>query len=114
MKKTKSLRQTKFEQLIKEIAGPLVARETNGTSLITLTRADISPDLKRCTIFVSVFPESGQESALNFLKRKRPDLKQEFKKKTRTRVIPFFDFEIDYGEKNRQIIDAIAQKNRLN
>ena len=110
MQKSKSSRQKKFEELVRTIAGPLLAKETNGTSLITVTRADISADLKNCTIFVSVFPESSQDSALNFLKRKRREMKEEFKKKTRTRVIPFFDFEIDYGEKNRQMIEEISQK----
>ncbi len=106
----KSERQKKFEELVRTVAGPLIAKETNGTSLITVTKADTSPDLKRCTVFVSVFPETSQDSALNFLKRKRKELKEEFKKKTRTRVIPFFDFEIDYGEKNRQIIEEISHK----
>ncbi|MCK5589041.1 MAG: ribosome-binding factor A [Candidatus Pacebacteria bacterium] len=111
MQKPKSTRQKKIEEIVREIAGPLIAKETNGTSLITVTRASISPDLKRCTVFISVFPQSAEESALNFLKRKRPDLKKEFRKKTQTRVTPFFDFEIDFGEKNRQLIEEISQKN---
>ena len=106
----KSTRQKRVSELIREIAGKMISRETNRTSLITVTNIDISPDLKQCTVFVSVFPESAQESALNFLKRKRKELKQEVKQNSNLRQIPFFDFEIDLGEKNRQKIEEISLK----
>jgi len=91
----KSQRQKRVEELIREIASNLIARESNRTSLITVTRINISPDLKKCDIYVSVFPENAQESALNFLKRKRKELRSEVKSKANLRNIPFFDFNID-------------------
>jgi len=108
--KAKSTRQKRIEELIRQIAGELLAKETNRTSLITITRVDISPDLANCLVFFTVFPTDAQESALNFLKRKRTDLKQAVKKASSLRRIPFFDFEVDYGEKNRQLIDELSAK----
>jgi ribosome-binding factor A len=108
----KSQRQKKVSELLREISSKMISRETNRTSLITVTSVDVSPDLKQCTIFISVFPESSQESALNFLKRKRKDLKIEVRQNSNLRNIPFFDFDLDMGEKNRQIIEEIALKNK--
>ncbi len=80
--------------------------------MITITRVDISPNLADCTVFFTVFPTDAQDSALNFLKRKRTDLKQAVKKASNLRRIPFFDFEVDFGEKNRQLIDKLSAKNQ--
>jgi ribosome-binding factor A len=108
--KSKSQRQKRVSELIREIASKLISRETNRTSLITVTNIDISPDLKQCTVYVSVFPENGQDSAVNFLKRKRKELKAAVRQNSNLRNIPFFDFEIDQGEKNRQKIEEIHLK----
>ncbi len=110
--KEKSTRQKRVSELIREIAGNLISRESNRTSLITITNIDISPDLKQCTIFVSIFPESAQKSAINFLKRKRKELKEKVKHNSNLRNIPFFDFEIDRGEQNRQKIEEISLKRK--
>lgn len=106
----KSQRQKKVSELIREIASKMISRETNRTSLITVTNIDVSPDLKKCTVFVSVFPESAQDSAINFLKRKRRELKAEMRQNSNLRNIPFFDFDLDIGEKNRQLIEDISLK----
>lgn len=103
------LRQEKVKNLMKDFAADFLQSESNYTSLITVTNADMSPDLKRATIFVTIYPETSEESALNFLKRKRKDFKEFVKSKTRMKSIPFFDFEIDRGEKNRQRIDELLR-----
>ncbi|GMU74402.1 MAG: hypothetical protein AMXMBFR44_5990 [Candidatus Campbellbacteria bacterium] len=96
------------EELLAHTAAEFVNFESNRESLITVTRAALSTDEKQATIYISVLPESYEQHALDFLKRKRPELRTYVKKKTRVRVIPFFDFEIDYGEKNRQDIDTLS------
>jgi len=105
-----TLRQEKIKELIKELAAQFLQEESNYTSLITVTNADVSKDLKRSTVYVSVYPESAEESALNFLKRKRKGLKEFFKSKAKMKSIPFFDFELDKGEKNRQKIDELLKQ----
>jgi ribosome-binding factor A len=105
-----TLRQEKIKEFIKELAAQFLQEESNYTSLITVINADVSKDLKRSTIFVTVYPESAEESALNFLKRKRKDFKEFAKSKAKMKSIPFFDFEIDKGEKNRQKIDELLKQ----
>ncbi len=110
-----SLRQIKVSELIRQIAGDFIEKETNRTSLITITRVDIAPNLKNSTIFITVFPEKSEKFALDFLKRQRSDFRNYLKKRrVNLRVLPFFDFEIDYGEKNRQNITDILVRDKKN
>jgi len=105
-----TLRQNKVKENIRNLVADFLKAESNRTSLITVTDANVSKDLKKATIFISVLPESGEESALNFVKRRRKDVRNYLKKKLEMRSIPFLDFEIDLGEKNRQRIDELSQE----
>lgn len=104
-----SLRQDKVKDLLKDLAADFLQNESNGTSLITVTGSNVSADFKKATIFITVFPADNEESALNFVKRKRKSFKEFAKTKVSMRRIPFFDFEIDKGEKNRQRIDELLK-----
>lgn len=90
-------------------AADYFARESNRQSLITVTRADISPDLKNVTIFISVIPATAEAHALDFAKRNRTDFRDFLKTHARLKFLPHVDFEIDYGEKNRQRIDDLTR-----
>ena len=67
------------------------------------------PDLKNALIFLSVLPESEEQRVLAFAKRSRTDFRDFIKKKSSLKFLPHFDFEIDYGEKNRQLIDDLTR-----
>ena len=107
-----SRRQNRVAEEIAHHAGIFLARESNRASLITVTRAEIAPDLKNVTIFVSVLPEQQKQTALAFLKRVRTDFHDYLKDKTVMRNVPTVDFEIDIGEENRQRIDELTRKDR--
>ena len=111
MKEKKSLRQKKVEELIRKEASEFINERSNKSSLITVSSVDISPNFSKCDILITVFPEESLLSALNFLKRKRSEFKSHIKKKLSLKKIPFFDFDIDKGELNRQKIEEISAKN---
>ncbi|PCI29711.1 hypothetical protein COB52_02255 [Candidatus Kaiserbacteria bacterium] len=100
-------RQQKISEQIAHLAADFLGRESNRESLITVTRANISPDLSRATIYFTVLPDSYQDGALDFAKRKRNEFRSYVKKHTHLRRLPYFEFEIDYGEKNRQHLDTL-------
>ena len=102
-------RNEKVANLIKEKTAEFLGRENNNTSLITVTSATCSPDLKRATIFITVLPEDKEKTALLFAKRKRREMREFLKKHMLTKVVPFLDVEIDLGEKNRQKIDELLR-----
>lgn len=102
-------RKEKVANYLKELTAEFLGRENNKTSLITVTSADCSPDLKRATIFITVLPNSKEKAALEFAKRKRPELREFLKKNMTTKNIPFIDIAIDLGEKHRQKIDELLR-----
>ncbi len=107
-----SKRETQVAETIAHAAAEFFARESNRNSLITVTRAELSPDMKRALIFFSVLPESEQEAALAFAKRQRSEFRSFLHERSRIGVRPIIDFEIDYGEKNRQRIDELTRGNK--
>lgn len=104
-----SLRQEKLSELLRHHAAKFVEENSNRTSLITVTSSNISADLKKATIFFTVLPEEKEEYVLNFLRRKRSEFKNYVKKNMKIKKIPFFDFQIDKGEKNRQRIEELLE-----
>lgn len=103
-----SRRQTQIAETLAHLAGEFFSRESNRESLITVTHADVSPDLHNAKIYISVLPESAEEKALAFAKRERSALRDYVKSKVSFSTIPTFDVEIDYGEKNRQRISSLV------
>lgn len=105
-----SERKEKIENQLKKLAASFLGKESDKTSLITVTHVDISPDFSNSNIFISVLPESKEEDALNFCKRKMTDFKKFVKNNIKSKSIPFFDVQIDYGEKNRQRIEELSHE----
>jgi len=103
-------RNEKLGNLIKELSAQFLNRENNRTSLVTVTSCTTSPDLKRATIYITVLPDSKENSALGFAKRKRGELREFLKKNMKVKIIPFIDIQIDRGEKNRQKIDELLRE----
>jgi ribosome-binding factor A len=105
-----SRRQHRVSEEIAHLAGQFLAASMRaGGSLITVTRADIAPNLKNVTIFVSILPKSREGEALKELKRLRTDFHDYLKDKTVLRDVPTVDFQPDFGEENRQRIDALTR-----
>lgn len=105
-----SQRQTQVSEELAHLAAQFFARNSNHESLITVTHATVSPDLKNTTIFLSVLPEKFEDSVLLFAKRNCIEFREFIKTSSRMRYLPNVDFEIDYGEKNRQRIDDLTRR----
>jgi ribosome-binding factor A len=104
-------KEQKIKEIIKGAIANFIENESNrDNSMITVTDISISNDFKRVTIFVTVFPEHVEESALDFLNRKRSEARVYLKKNTRLAKLPFIEFEVDEGEKARQKIDEVFLK----
>lgn len=103
-------RKEKVSNLVKEIAAEFLGRENNRTSLITVTHANVSPDLKKGTIYITVLPAKKEAEVIEFCKRKRSEFRDFLKKNMQTKTVPFVDFAIDEGEKNRQKIDELLRE----
>lgn len=100
-------RQEKVEGRLQEIIASYLSRESGNKSIITVTHCNVPADLKKVTAFISVFPENHEEEALNFTKRHRASIRELIAKELPIKNIPYVDFEIDAGEKNRQTVEKI-------
>ncbi len=108
-----SFREQKTEQLLRELAADFLQRESNRLSLITVTGIEITNNFANVTVLISVLPESGQDDALEFAKRKRSEFRQYIKEHSKLQRLPVVDFRLDIGEKNRQKIDSISSQENL-
>lgn len=102
-----SQRQDRVRELFKNLAAEFLSLESNRSSLVTVTNATVSSDLRNATIFITVYPEEKEKPALDFAKRKQGDFREFVSDKTKMRRLPRFVFEIDEGEKRRQQFDSL-------
>ena len=105
-----TIRNERITEIIHDLAARFLEQEGNKSSLITVTNVQLSPDAKYATIFYTVFPENFEKTSLEFAKRKRSEFKEFVKAKSKLGRVPFFDFAIDSGEKNRQKIDGLLNQ----
>lgn len=103
-------KQDRFKAIIKDLASRFLSQESNRTSLITVTDVRVTDKADRAVILFTVLPLDKEEAALDFTKRQRSAFKSFVKDNSRLMRIPFFDFEIDKGEKNRQKIDGLINQ----
>ena len=104
-----SKRQDRLNALLQEIAAEFVRGIANNQSLITVTRADVSPDIRQATIFFTTIPDTQEQSAEDFLNRHAAELRSYAKSRLNLKRLPFFKFKIDRGERHRQHIDEISK-----
>lgn len=99
----------KIEQAIMHAAADFIARQSNRTSLITVTNVRVGHAARQATILISVLPESAEVDAINFLKRQRGEMREFIGKKIAVRKAPFLEIELDLGAKNAQDVDALLR-----
>lgn len=103
-------RDERLASVIAEIAAEYLARESNRTSLLTVTRAEVLNKGKRAIVYFTVLPDSEEKPALEFLTRRRKDFRMYLNDKKVVGFAPSIDFQIDLGEKNRQRIDELSNE----
>ena len=86
----------RLREALLHAAQEFVNRESNRTSLITVTSVDMRDDTV-ARFFVSVFPPESTPAALEFLNRSRSDFAEFFKKHVRARSVPHIEFQPDPG-----------------
>ncbi len=103
-------RHIRVESLLRELIAEYIQHEANTDPLITVTHVATAPDYRRVTVFFTTIPSGRENDALIFLKRSGSDMRGYIKKKSNLKIVPFFDFMVDYGERHRQHIDVLARE----
>jgi ribosome-binding factor A len=89
--------------LLKSVRDPRVR-------LASVTDVEVSPDLKRATVRISVLGEEDQRLAtIDALRHARGFLRTELARRLRTRVTPELVFELDRGAEHSQKISDLLE-----
>jgi ribosome-binding factor A len=102
-------RHDRLQEAVREVAAEFLVREANRNTLITVTRAMLTDDMKHVTIFITALPETGEKPALEFANRNRTELRHFYEKRVKGQFPPDVTFEIDMGEKNRLRLDELSK-----
>ena len=95
-------------EIIHRLASKFILEEGGQSSLLTVTRVEVSPTGKEAKIFFTTLPEKEEDTALKFLERKTPEFQRYIRDESRIGIIPHVNFKIDYGERNRQRLDKLS------
>ncbi len=107
-----NLRVKKVNELIKQEVGDLIARELDLSRkiLVTVTKADVSPDLRHADILISVLPSEKKLSTLRSLNKNVYSLQQKLNKKLTMKPVPKIRFKLDTaGEYVSRIDELIGE-----
>lgn len=77
---------------ILKAAGEFIARESNGSSLITVTRSVYDEDGTHIIIYFSVYPDKDTYAAQDFLTRRTGDFAAFLKTQIEIRAVPRIRF----------------------
>ncbi len=94
------------ERLARGLADPRVR------GLITATRLELSQDLKRARVFVSVMPAEHAELTMHGLKAATPRIRRDVMDKIHIREMPAIEFRYDEGLRSQLEVIALLAKDR--
>lgn len=112
---SESRRQKKVASLIKEaLSRPLseVLQEIGG--LVTITRVEMSPDLRTAHVFISLFDLKDRDRIMDLLALKQGYLRKSVASKTKLKYNPTLFFELDPSSSYEENIDRIIKRLKNN
>jgi len=107
-----SRRTDRVSDLLRVELADLVLREVHDprVKLASITSVDVTPDLRRATVRVSVLGDDAQRlEAIEGLRHARGFLRTELSRRLRTRVTPELVFELDRGAEHSQKISELLE-----
>ena len=107
-----SKRIQRVNQLLKREVSQLLLKEVEPPkdTLITVTRAETTSDLRVSRIFISIIPEENREKIIKFLNRKIYYLQQKINKRLRMKPVPKIIFMEEEKTKTAARIEKILEE----
>ncbi|OGY41343.1 MAG: ribosome-binding factor A [Candidatus Buchananbacteria bacterium RBG_13_39_9] len=107
-----TLRTEKINELIRQKLSQIISEEIElpPNTLVTITKAETSPDLKNSKIYITVLPENFRGSTLKILDKNRHHLYQKLKTFLKTKFTPNLKFVIDEQEVFAAEVDKILDE----
>jgi ribosome-binding factor A len=108
-----SRRQKKVSSLIKEALSQILidtVQASYGSSLITITRIEITKDLKKAHVYLSIFGNEPKEEILEMLNERKGYFRKYFASKINLKYNPLLIFSYDPFFKHEEKIDNLLRK----
>src|SRR5690349_18916517 len=104
-------RLLRVNELVKRELSAIIAREiTFESAIVTINHVDVSPDLKKAHVFVSVLGAETPASVLAKLEEHRVTLQAELAKHVVLKYTPQLVFELDNSiERGARIIEIMQE-----
>lgn len=107
-------RKKQIESLLQRTVATVLQRGLNDPRLqgvlISITRVEVSVDLKHAKTFVSITPEKYESRAIHGLKDATHYLQHQVNKAVALRVVPHLKFEVDHDlKKQAEVFAAIDE-----
>lgn len=108
----KSYRPLRLAGLIQEELGKIIQKNVDfpADSLVTVSQVNVSPDLERAKIYISVIPTDLSEEVLKILLKLAGRLQFILNRKLNIKPMPKIHFEIDLGPANAAEVEKLLLK----
>jgi ribosome-binding factor A len=112
----KTRRQKRVGSLIKEEVSRLLLEGIKGSSsyLITVTRVEMSSDLKAAYVYLSFFGGEKEETILELLEARKGYLRKSIASKVKLKYNPMLIFSLDPSTEYEEKIDSAIKKIKKN
>ncbi len=117
-KRTERLDSELRKEIAAILSGPLKDREPDLKGLISVTEADVAPDLKTAKVYVSVYAASPAEKArsLEVLRGNAGFVRHELARVMRVRTVPELTFiedgSMEYGSKMDELFARLHREEK--
>lgn len=107
-------RTERVNEVLREELSNLLREELNDPrigGIVSITRVDVSPDLRRATAYVSVLgSEAERESTMRALAHARPFVRRELSSRLTLRTTPDVAFAVDTSMERAQEMTDLMRK----
>jgi ribosome-binding factor A len=106
-------RQERVGDLIRDEVSDIIRRDMNDPRLgfVSITRVDLSPDLKYARLFVSVFADDAErKETIDVLNRAASFVRRTLAPRLRMRTIPELSFRLDQSMEHAENVARILRE----
>ncbi len=112
MKRTDRLNSEYQKEISAILSGALKNKEPDLKGIVSVTEADVAPDLKTAKVYLSIYaPEGEKEKTFACIKENAGFVRKELSKVMRMRTVPVLTFLLDgsmeYGSKMDELFAQI-------
>lgn len=106
------MRSKKLNDHLRDVVAKILEEELDieGTPLVTVIGAEVSPTVEHAVIKISVLPVERIDAVLEDLKHRIYDIQQMVNKALPMRKVPKIRFEIDKTEENAARIEKLIEE----